>query len=426
MTFYTQSITTEIIDPVFHQGNYRDEFRIVKDGLYLTNMRIHNLGLYGNIDANDNEVSYNFLAGSHGAISNIYLYDGKQILDQVINYNIKGAFNEYNKTNTTNQDIAKFGSRTGLGFVCNREPQLQTSIVTNQKKALVTEFYANSPREMGLDQESSPMGFLNLQAVFPLLKALQFIHTGIFKNLRVVIEYKKNVNALSGPNGDTFSSTSLPILVVDAVNDAELAKKVLSDFKPIVWSAQEVEQVYLPPDTASGKFRLNAFAGKTLNSILIQKSSTTSVSKLYKSLCSEAVADESIQIVVNGSNLFPQAIDRPMMRLDLLTQTLGNCNSHTSSSGLSTYLPYEVVAGVSRIVGLVTTQYATSDDRTGRLDYFACVVNKQISSFDLVYSRNVGAGVAPRYTQGLYINVFGNVVKTILPSKNGGYAVQYV
>ena len=426
MTFYTQSITTEIIDPVFHQSNYRDEFRIVKDGLYLTNMRIHNLGLFGNADADDNEVSYNFLAGSHGAISNIYLYDGKQILDQVINYNIKGAFNEYNKTNTTNQDIAKFGSKTGLGFVCNREPQLQTSIVTDQKKALVTEFYSNCPREMGSTQETSPLGFLNLQAVFPLLKALQFIHTGIFKNLRVVIEYKKSVNALSGPNGDTFSGTALPILVVDAVNDAELAKKVLSDFKAVQWSAQEVEQVYLPPNVASGKFRLNAFSGKTLNSLLIQKSSTTSISKLYKSLCSEAVVDESVQIVVNGSNLFPQAIDRPMMRLDLLTQTLGNCNSHTSSCGLSTYLPYEVVAGVTRIVGLVPVEYATSDDRTGRLDYFACVVNKQISSLDLVYSRSVGEDIAPRYTQGLYINVFGNVVKTILPSKNGGYAVQYV
>lgn len=431
MTFYTQSITTEIIDPVFHQSNYRDEFRIVKDGLYLTNMRIHNLGLIGSANAYDNEAAYNYLAGSHGAISNIYLYDGKQILDQVINYNIKGAFNEYNKTNTTNQDIAKFGSKTGMGFVCNREPQLQNDPKIDQKKALVTEFYPNSARELGLTQETSPLGFLNLQAVFPLLKALQFIHTGIFKNLRVVIEYKKGINAMSGPSSEnTFSGTALPILVVDAVNDSELAKKVLSEFKPVQWSAQEMEQVYLAPSaingTQSGKFRLNAFSGKTVNSLLIQKSATTSVSRLYKALCSEAVVDESVQIVVNGANLFPQAIDRPMMRLDLLTQTLGNCNSHTSSCGLSTYFPENVVSGVTKVIDMIPIEYATADDRVGRLDYFACVVNKQINSLDLVYSRTVGATIAPRYKQGLYINVFGNVVKTILPSKNGGYAVQYV
>ena len=187
-----------------------------------------------------------------------------------------------------------------------------------------------------------------------------------------------------------------------------------------------MEQVYLAPGIASGKFRLNGFSGKTVNSLLIQKSATTSVSKLYKSLCSESVVDESVQIVVNGANLFPQSIDRPMMRLDLLTQTLGNCNSHTSSCGPSTYLPQNVVAGVTKVIDLTPVEYATFDDRVGRIDYFACVVNKQISSLDLVYSRNTSAGVAARYTQGLYINVFGNVTKAILPSKNGGYVVQYL
>ena len=48
MSFYTSAISTQIIDAQFDQSKFRSEFRIVKDGLYSTAMRILNIGLLAN------------------------------------------------------------------------------------------------------------------------------------------------------------------------------------------------------------------------------------------------------------------------------------------------------------------------------------------------------------------------------------------
>jgi hypothetical protein len=428
MSFYNSSIATQIIDPSFNSSKYRTEFRIIKDGLYLSNMRIHNLGLTTSVQGVIDENSYNYLTGIHGAIENIYLYDGKQILDQVLHYADRSAFTEYNKTNQANQDIYKFASKTGLGYVLNREPQISVE-PTVQKKALVTEFYPNSAREVGDTQESSPLGFLNLREVFPMLKSVEFLHTSIFKNLRVVIEYKQGPNALAYVDVNTFTGTAQPILVVDQVMNESLAQKVLSEFKPILWSAQEVEQVLVPALSSGNKYRLNAFTNKTLSSVFIQKKATSvdSASKLYKTYGSETAIDETIQLLVDGSNVLPQnGVDKPMWKLALLSDSLGNCNAHTGSASITPYNPQYIVSDtVKKIDGFDTTK-ATWADRCGRLDYFGCIINKQINTLDLVYSRTVNLDADARYNQGLYLNVFGSVVKQLVPSGKNSYTVSYV
>lgn len=431
MSFYNQSISTQIIDPVFNSSKYRTEFRIVKDGLYLSNMRIHNLGITTSEFGLENEGAYNYLTGIHGAIENIYLFDGKQVLDQVLHYADRSAFTEYNKTNQANQDIYKLSSKTGLGFVLNREPAISESPI-DQKKALITEFYPNSNKDVGATQDTTPLGFLNLREVFPMLKNVEFLHTAIFKNLRIVIEYKNGPNALAYVKDNffkTIAGTSQPILVVDQVMNESVAQKVLSEFKPIVWSCQEVEQVFVPANSTGAKFRLNGFSNKTLSSLFIQKKATSVnlSSKLYKTYGSETAIDETIQIIVDGSNVLPQnGVDRPMWKLALLTDSFGNCNSHTSSSSLTPYYPQNIVADVTRVINEEDTELATWADRCGRLDYFGCIINKPINYLDVVYSRTINQDADARYNQGLYLNVFGNVVKQIVPSGKGSYSVGYV
>lgn len=428
MSFYNQSIATQIIDPSFNSSKYRTEFRIVKDGLYLSNMRVHNLGLTTSLAGVEDENAYNYLTGIHGAIENIYLYDGKQILDQVLHYADRSAFTEYNKTNQANQDIYKFASKTGLGFVLNRQPQISVE-PTVQKKALVTEFYPNSAREVGDTQESTPLGFLNLREVFPMLRSVEFLHTSIFKNLRVVIEYKQGPNPLAYVDVNTFSGTSQPILVIDQVMNESLAQKVLSEFKPIVWSALEVEQVLVPVASSGNKFRLNAFTNKTLSSVVIQKKATNVAvaSRLYKTYGSETAVDETIQLLVDGSNVLPQnGVDRPMWRLSLLSDSLGNCNAHTASASITPYNPQYIVDDTVKVIDEVPTTKATWADRCGRLDYFGCIIDKPINTLDLVYSRTINLDADARYNQGLYLNVFGSVVKQLVPAGKNGYTVSYV
>jgi len=78
MSLYNANITTRLIDPVFNQANFRTEFRLHPDTVYLTNWRLINVG----VDGEDSE--YHGVLGVESCIKNIYLYDGNQLLDQII------------------------------------------------------------------------------------------------------------------------------------------------------------------------------------------------------------------------------------------------------------------------------------------------------------------------------------------------------
>jgi hypothetical protein len=418
MAFYTNNVVTEIYNSVFDQSKYRSEFRLTPDKLYLSNMRILNVGLTA---VNVGEKRYNLIAGAGSVIKNIYLYDGSVVLDKIINFGDFSAFQAYNHTNQYNSDIAKVLQRNGLGFVYEKEPN-----PSNGEAYAITikETFPNCPHTPQLEQENSALGYLNLNTLFPLLKAgsgLQFLHTGLFKNLRVVIEYNV-AGSLVGEGVGAVTGTSLPILVADSVVDPKVAEKWLSEFKQISWFGNEVESVHVPvpsaEETSAGeqsiKYRLTGALNKTVNWMLVQKKGTTDTSALYGSHGSETMVDESFQVVCNGSNLLPeQGCTKPAERLALLHDTFSVCNTHTCASTLPIY--YADV-------------YIDDDqDRVGRLDYFGCVVNKKISSLDLLYSRTIGPVVTtlPRYRQGLTLNVFYGCVKAIVKTA-GGYDVVYV
>lgn len=437
MSYYTQSVKTHVIDPVFNSANYRSEFRITKEGLFASNMRIHNLGVLGSVNNVIDLVAYNKLTGVVSAINNVFLYDGKEILDQKINLADSFGFTSYNNTNQLNSDVNKFSLRNGMGFVLARPPNPlpdESEPPTPELPSVVSSFYFNAPNEIGITQDPlgedpSPLGFLDLTKVFPLLSSMPVLDTTIFPNLRVVIEYKKTANALAYPDA-SFSTTSQPILVIDEILNEGVRKNFLANFSknPVVWAAQLVETVQLPANKPKSKFRLNAFSNKTVRNLLVQKKGSTNLSNVYKASCSEAQVSESYQVVVNGSNLFPQAIDRPSWRLNLLTETFGNCNSHTSSFGLSTYYPDRVIGTVEKI----NTVFERPADRFGRLDYFGCNVNKKVNFLDLDYSREVDQPAPapqlnePRYNQALTLNVFGTVLKTIVGGPNNTYSVSYL
>jgi hypothetical protein len=117
-----------------------------------------------------------------------------------------------------------------------------------------------------------------------------------------------------------------------------------------------------------------------------------------------------------------------MWRLALLTDSFGNCNAHTGSSSLTPYIPGDIVAGITKVIDGDTFPYATFNDRCGRLDYFGCIINKPINYLDIVYSRKITADdMDARYKQALFLNVFGNVIKSIVPTSNGKspYTIQY-
>jgi hypothetical protein len=411
MAFYTNNVYTKIYNSVFDQSKYRSEFRLEDNTLFLSNMRVLNLGL---TSTEGTDKRYNLVNGVGAIIKNIYLYDGAVILDKIINFGDFSAFTAYNKSNQHNSDVAKLLSRNGLGFVYQKEPNALNGA---SNPITIKETFPNAPDTPRATQEETSMGFLNLREVFPLLKAMQFVHTGLFKNLKVVIEYNVAGSVTAGLG--EVNGTTLPILVADCVQDPKVAEKFLSEFKQQSWISNEVESVVVPASTLTGiqsqKYRLTGALGKTVNYMLVQKKGVSDLSTLYDSHASETMIDEAFQIRCNGEDILPESgVISSNQRLALLHDSFGVCNTHTCANELPMY-------NASQFIDSPT-------NRAGRLDYFGCIVNQKVASLDLLYSRRIlpGLGVPLKYQATLTLNVFYGIVKAIVKDGKGGYQVVYV
>jgi hypothetical protein len=416
MAFYTQNVKTQIFNAVFDSGKYRSQFNLTNDTLYMSNLRLLNVGL----TAISNGQRYNLVNGVGSIIKNITLYSDNTVIDKVINFADYSAFQQYNKTNQANSDVSKLLLRNGLGFVYERTPDTD-STPTAPNPITIKEFFPNAPDIPTTLTYTTVMGFLNLREVFPILKGaggLQFLHTGMLKNLKLVIEYTTVDTIVADPVGATgaVDTTTLPILVADSITDPSVASKFLSDFKQQQWVSSELETVVLEAQATAGvqfqKFRLTGAESKFVNSILIQKKGSSSVSRLYAGHGSETMLDERIQLYTNGSAHLPEnGVVSAMQRLALLHDSFGVSNTHTGASDLSMYNPANFVdAGL---------------DRIGHLDWFGCIVNKRITSLDLDYSRTIATGALPKYSQQIKLNVFYGVLKALIKTPKG-FEVVYV
>jgi hypothetical protein len=418
MSYYTQSIQTQIIDPQYNQSSYRTEFRITENGLYSNAMRIANLGVLASNASFSKNREYNYITGVGGIVKNIYLYDDKTPLDQVLNYKDYGAFKNLSASNSDNMDVKKHLKKVGLGFVYD------TEVFTASSSTVNTVIKLYNPETGGhipnTSEDNSPAGYLDLRDVFPLLKSLEFLPTSVFKKLRVVIEYDVNGSLIKdadvSPNVDKPTSTLVPILLVDKIVDEAFVSKWVSEFKGVSWNCVENENVVLPSSNVSGvqsvKYRLNGFNNKTLGNLLMQKKTSSLVSDLYLNNGSTSMINETMQVFVNGSALLPDSgVLSSNHRLGLLTDTFGNMNIYPGGN-----IPCYPQADTSDVRYLA---------RVGELDYFGCSVGKKINQLEITFSRLITDDLPDNYKQQLQLQFFGTVAKSLIVSK-GAYQIVYV
>ena len=92
-SLYSRDITTRIIDPQFDRENFRTEWRLPSNTVYLSNMRLIDMGI--DTDNGGGQVPYNPLVGAF-CIQSIQLFDGNQLLDQLQEASIYRAFQNFN------------------------------------------------------------------------------------------------------------------------------------------------------------------------------------------------------------------------------------------------------------------------------------------------------------------------------------------
>jgi len=417
MSFYNSNIKTHLVDPIYNSANFQTEFRLRPDTVYLTNMRIANIGVKGT-----NGATYNALTGAAGVIKSIRLYDGNQLLDQILSAKEWIAFSGFRHNNNNERDMEKFLQHSNMGFTFDG-----SQIVPYMTPRTIN---ANDPQSVSAPTN---VGWLNLKKLLPFLDAGMYLPSNVYQNLRLVIEYDSNMFV---GFGNAVNGTTEPLLIVDELSNESAQASVKKNYKGVSYSCIEHDRVVLPAIAAastaqSQTFNINGFNNKFLDRLLIINTPTSATpaseadnavfSKDYANLGSVAQLDEKQQIRVNGANKLPRdGITRPNQRLAYLTDTWGTCNSYVGSNQLWLYGSSLTAAEQSvAAAGIVKNPLS----RLGNLSYTGLMVNEFINELEIEYSRKSGVSTAIQ-NQQLILNLFGQVRKQVV-MQQGGYNVVY-
>ncbi len=440
MSIYNSSVKTHIIDPVYSRTNFRAEYRLEPETMYLSNWRLLNVGCV--TDAGGQ--SYNGLVGALGVIKHISLYDDNQLLDQVLEAPMWLGFKAVNNSNQECMDLE-------LNLRCNRNGGALTGRDTgtdmDTTRLKLNEWRVNTTtvgRNNGATVGSR--GMLRLKEVFPLLNNMDAIPTTTFKNLKVVVEYSTDTDEFMRETNGANLSTTEPVLVVDEVVGDKGVEK-FGKFKGVSYASIEHDRVNVPAFVVDTDYsnanpnplvqrtlHINGFNNKTVGRCLMLKSPTLLTT--YKDgttnfrvgkLGSYANMGEALQCRINGSSLFAgRGLTTPAQRQAIMTDTWGQCAIPTFGASAG----FVQADGADR-----DERYFGGDTDIGNLDYWGWSVNDKVQDFQIDYDRRANylfttATVPPdagnkaandaqsalsRFNQAIDINLYCEVFKSIVP-----------
>jgi len=411
MSVYNSNIATRQIDAVFDKSNFRSEFRLPSNGVLLSNMRLASWGISNAV---------NTLPGTGTwCIDSIQLYDGNQLLDQVLQANIVRNFDAFNNTNDENCSVESILGQNGMGLICEgNNAKLPAGEDPNPDDIKVKPFAAQPV--------GGTRGWLSLKNFLPFLRSSLFVPTTIFKNLRLVVNWKdsaqlKNLVVDSTQNPTTFEES---FVIVDQMVNDEAVKQATMSYQGVTYKAIEHDSIYVspvnPPAAStleqSNSYLVNGFNNKTVSALRVTQTPLDSTTwrtgddnDNFGNNGSIATFGTEYQFRVNGSNKLPRnGADKRNQRLALVTDTFGICNlspgqNFTSIPDMAAQVPYGF----------------------GDLDYTALKLDEKVSELVVNMKRTGVAGNA-RLNQALQLNVFGEVTKAVAMNKDGSYVVSYL
>ena len=173
-------LKTHVFDPtIFNQR--RCEFRIPK-GVYLSNLRLGNIGCTVDNSSTQAPVRYPWHLGSYSLMQRISLMNGSIEIAELNYVGEYLAFANQNRTNANAYNVARSLNRSNWGFTVDDVQDLDTTIIV--KDAL------NTISEIGsADATDTPKGWLDLSLVLPFLKATPHVNANEMHDLRLVIEW---------------------------------------------------------------------------------------------------------------------------------------------------------------------------------------------------------------------------------------------
>ena len=419
MSVYNSGSRTQILDPVIDVANNRVEWRLNPNSCYSSNMRILNLGLTASADT-----SYNRLAGVYGMIKNIYLMDGNgTTLDQLLDANKFLGFKAFNRGHNDSNSKSAMNIGNFLGEVLRTDNKVGKLIVQKQVKQTTA---------------TTTKGMLVLSDALPMLKRTEILPTTIFKELRLVMEFETDKNALGHNNTLTYTTLPNPLLVVEEILDSSVVSALTKSFNGIGWLSIERDMISHSTKLAvtgtreqsnSASLLYKAFDNKYLHRVLLLTQPTSANSLALAaggvagggSLYSGALVKPQYQFVVNGRNkLTGLGLEKSSEIQDKLVQTWGE-----NSTGL----------GGDKLGVFFDTNYTGEPLNTpAKQSYVGLSIEEFIRDFSLSlnftaqFNQTAGTPADVGYDQfnsPLNMVIFGECRKSIVVAKDGSYVVSY-
>lgn len=453
MALYSSNVRTQLIDPVFDYENNRTEFRFPTGTVFLSNVRLINVGVKLDTAGGPFATTYNALTGAYGVLKNIFLYDGNTVLDSIQNVDRWLGFRNFNKSNDTCSNMNNVLSKNALGFVYdgidtqqNGNPNFYNSLAGASR---IEPFF--DPVNILQNADDTPQAWLSLKDLLPMAKAIAYLDTTVFKNLRLVLEYTKTkTDFASGTDGLTYSTVQ-PLLIADELTEGDTKDKLMGVFEGIGFVAMEQDRIVIPAlnpneldqtPLQSVNSQVQGFNSKKVNRMVIMKTpnSRETFSPLYDNRGSIAQLSEVHQLRVNGQNLYPfDGLKGDNIVASKCVDIWGtSCLPLGAAPYMSTWFPIDPPADEpisSDFLDKLTNHFPEALARMGETSYIcANLSGERVREFQFSYSRkglrDPSVGLLQqknrRYNQSLTLLIMAEVQKAIIPVKGGGYTVTYV
>lgn len=420
MSYYTDKVSTKLIDPNVYVSNLRVEFQLPK-GDYGNRMRLLNVGLTA-----ANTPKYNTYLGAIASIKSVRLLNGRDELDSCRECNRYLSFKRFNKSDASNLGLGQQQMKNQYGLCVSG-----VGTGADAGNAIVVK---QTPMDLGGDaklqltdvEATTPKAYLDLKECLPLLNEIEVLPGDLFPQLRLVIEYETDVRNMISVDNEAVTTTR-PLLACDVIEDPEMVKEMMGELNGASWNAIEHDLTRIAANNADSLQqnvnRLNGFNNKRMMRFFVQKCPTNKARNVGNAnavkdggdLISQALINEKFNVKINGRpKVARNGAEYPSQRLSYLVDAYGECNSYYGANRLGADQGSTITAAV--LDG-------------AKNDWYGLYVNDTIKDFELEITRTTKANTktAPfdnPESDGFDVHVFADIRKQLIV-QGGKYQVVY-
>ena len=441
---YTSQIQTKILDPQFFNNTQGCEFRLNDLNVtYLTSMYLGNVGAYGT-NGNRATLKYNNYGGVKNLVKNITLYNGGDVLAQLLD---AGSWVAFKGQNQDNSDLLSKSSKSqGRGALQNENKNNTTGANSEERISGLVHPITDG---IGATEAATGTGYFDIRDLLKELKQITSLDTSVFKNLRLVVNWELDPYKISNDIGTlTAMKATRPILVVDCVNDPDIRKQLLDNSKAVSYTCIESDRVIIGAVGPTGvnvrsSSVLKGFDNKVVNRMLLVNQPTEAAlgvltmadnAGAYGTQVLYAGKNNSIaqynlqvQVAVNGSNLFNgEGLSGAASRQAIMTDTWGDMVANYGSNQVG------ICDNSTGLIGTVSDGYFNDPARLQfGGDYTGFKVMDRVKYLELSYTRS-GVAVtnnlvfnAGASNQAINVIVYAEVPKMLM-IQGGDYRIAYM